>query len=369
MFYVFQYRINPTTEQEVALDFLLWQGRKVWNEALEQRITQYKEKQKTLRAPDQWPYFRDLRRSEPEVLGKLNATVMNRILRRLDKAFDAFFRRLKSKKEKPGFPHFKNRQTFTSLEFVYGNGCKIHYLADHKPWLYIMNVGIIKLVYHRPIPPEGTLKAVVVRRHANKWNISIMVQLPDVEVQRVETGFQVGIDVGLHSLLVYSDGTMIENPRWLQENLAQLRILNRKAARQLQGSNRQKQTYREIAKLHHRIACRRKDFWHKITRHIVTTYDTIAIENLRQAFMHQNKYMARSAHDAALGMFKPLLTYKAKETGARLIAVNPRNTSQLCSNCGTFVKKGLDVRVHKCPNCGIELDRDINAARNILNLA
>ena len=369
MFRNYQYRLKPTAEQEIALDFLFWQGRKVWNEALAQRIAIYEEKRGNLNAMDQWPRFRDLRSSEPDALGKLSASAMNYVLRRLDKAFNAFYRRVKEKKSKPGFPHFKNRYTFNSLEFKYGNGCKLRYDKTNNPWLYVMNVGLIKLTYHRPIPNDATAKQIVIRRHANEWDVSIMLQTPDVQNKRAFTGQDVGVDTGLLSLLAYSDGTLVDNPRWLRESLVKLRVLNRRAARQVKGSKRQKQTYAQIAKLHNHIANQRKDFWHKITRGLVVDYDLIAIEDMTYAFMNQSKHLARSSYDAALGMFKPLLAYKAEETGARLAIVNPRNTSQLCSGCGEVVGKNLKVRIHRCSNCGLTINRDVNAARNILRLA
>ena len=369
MFRNYQYRLKPTPEQEIALDFLFWQGRKVWNEALAQRIKHYEETGQSLNSIGQSSYFRDLRNSDPNNLGKLNARAMGLVLRRLDKAFDAFYRRLKAGTEKPGFPRFKNRQTFNSLTFEVGNGMSLRYGDNGKPVLCVMNAGVIQLTYHRPVPEGAVAKQVVIRRHANKWDASIMLEMPDAAVERECTGQAVGIDTGLLSLLAFSDGTLIDNPRWLRENLAKLRVLQRKAARQVKGSKRQQQTYQQIAKLHNHIHSQRKDFWHKLTRQLAVEYDLIAIEDLQYAFMNQNKHLARASHDAALGMFKPLLTYKAEETGARLVVVDPRGTSQICSECGEVVSKGLSVRVHRCPYCGLEIDRDVNAARNILQLA
>lgn len=367
----YQYRLKPTKEQEVALDFLFWQGRRVWNEALAQRIALYEEKRGNLNAIDQWAYFRDLRHANPDTLGKLNADAMGMILRRLDKAFHAFFRRVKAKKEAPGFPHFKNRQTFNSLEFRINKGASIRYDSNGAPslYLYVANMGEIKLIYHRPIPTQAVVKQVVVRRHANKWNMSLMLELPDPVAKHPHPRRAVGIDVGLTTLAVLSNGKQIENPHWLRESLEKLRVLQRKAARQVKGSKRQAETYRQIAKLHHHVSNQRKDFLHKETRSIANGYKLVGIEDLKLAFMNRSKHLSFSSYDAGLGYLRQMLEYKCPEVGGVLVAVNPKGTSQICYKCGHVEKKKLSQRVHKCSNCGVKLDRDLNAAKNVLKLA
>jgi putative transposase len=134
------------------------------------------------------------------------------------------------------------------------------------------------------------------------------------------------------------------------------------------GRNRQRKAARRVAAIHEQIANQRLDFWHKMSRSLVGNYDTTVIENLNLRFMTRNGHLALSAHDAALGTFRQLLTYKAEEAGRQLVPVNPKGTSQACSVCGVVVRKNLSVRVHRC-DCGLILDRDVNAARNILKLA
>src|SRR5207253_7252278 len=141
--------------------------------------------------------------------------------------------------------------------------------------------------------------------------------------------------------------------------------------RAVKGSHRRKDKRLLVAKLHEHIANIRRDFWHKITYWLVHTYGLIVLEDLNLSFMLRNRHLSLSAHDASLGVFQELLTYKAVEAGSHVTLVHPANTSQACSGCGEIVEKGLTVRVHQCPNpdCLLELDRDLNAARNILNLA
>jgi IS605 OrfB family transposase len=151
--------------------------------------------------------------------------------------------------------------------------------------------------------------------------------------------------------------------------LAKLRRLQRHAARQLKCSHGQRETYAQIAKLHERIANQRRDYWHKVARNLVRQHDLIALEEMPLAFMTRNQHLSLSAYDAGLNTWRQYLHYKAEEAGVKVVAVNPRNTSQACSGCGVIVAKDLSVRVHVCPECGLTLDRDVNAARNILNLA
>jgi putative transposase len=162
---------------------------------------------------------------------------------------------------------------------------------------------------------------------------------------------------------------LIENPGWLSESLAKLCRLQRHASRQAKGSHRQRKTYRQIARLHAKVANQRADYLHKVSARLVGENDLIAIENLSPGFMNHNRHLSLSSHDAGFGLFRQMLEYKAESAGIQLIAVNPSNTTQARSGCASIVPKGLSVRVHACPDCGLVLDRDVNAARNILALA
>lgn len=367
MIRTYKYRLYPTNEQARGLDFLLWQGRNLYNAALEQRITVYKERGKGLRYPQQWAHFRDLRNANPDTLGQLNATSVQQMLRRLDKAFAAFFRRLKAG-ETPGFPRFKGRYRFNSLEYRYGDGSKLRFDDQNRALFYVQNVGEVKVKYHRPLPAGAAIKHVILKRTNRKWYVCLQLKAPDLLVGK-PVGAAVGIDMGLHHLLALSDGGTVENPRWLRSSLAKLRVAQRRLARRKKGGSRRRKAAVQVARLHERIANQRRDFWHKTTRQLVNTYSVIALENLTLKFMTANHHLALSAHDAGLGQFQQLLAYKAESAGVQVVTVNPAFTSQTCSRCGVIVQKNLSVRVHHCPDCGLSLDRDVNAALNILNLA
>ena len=367
MIRTYKYRLYPTNAQDCVLRFLLQQGRLLYNAALEQRITTCKATGKSVTYTQQWAFFRDLRHANPDTLGKLNATSVQQMLRRLDKAFRAFFRRLKAG-EKPGFPRFKGHNRFKSLEYRYGDGCKLRTDERGRKLFYVQNVGEIKVKYHRRLPNNAKIKHVILKRCNNAWYVCLMLELPEPTIT-THTGAAVGIDVGLHHLLAFSDGTLVENPRWLRRSLAKLRVRQRRMARRRKGSRGWQEAVYQVARLHERIANQRRDFWHKVTHQIVDKYGLIALEDLTLKFLTANPHLALGANDAGLAEFRYLLQYKAESAGAEVVFVNPARTSQACSVCGAIVKKDLSVRLHCCPACGYTADRDVNAAQNILSLA
>ena len=368
MIRTYKYLLRPNPEQIKQLDFLLWQSRWIYNDALDQRISAYKETGKGIGYGVQWIHFRDLRRENQDTFGQVNASSLQHLLRRLDKSFTAFFRRLKAG-EKPGFPRFKGRNRFKSIEYTYGDGCKLRQNEQGRKLFYLQNVGEMRMCYHRDIPAEAEIKHAVIKLVAERWYVCLMLELPDPERRLIRTGKQVGVDIGLKILAALSTGELIENPRWLRVSVAKLRRLQRHASRQVKGSYRQRETYRQIARLHEQVANQRVDYLHKVSNRLVAENDLIAIENLSLGFMNQNEHLSFSAYDAGFGLFRQMLEFKAESAGIQVIAVNPSNTTQACSGCKIIVPKGLSVRVHVCPDCGLVLDRDVNAAWNILILA
>ena len=363
----YRYLLRPNKQQTSTLNFLLWQARIVYNTALEQRIKIYQETGKTIWSMDQWPYYRELRKASPNTIGQLNAYSMNQVLRRLDKAYQNFFRGLKTD-HKWGFPKFKNEREFNCLEYGYGNGCKLRMESRDRICFYIQNIGEIRLCYHRPIPEGSIIKRVAIKRVKDRWYIFTILDMPCL-VPEFRPPYVIGVDVGLKTLLAFSDGTLVENPHWLRQNRSALRVAHRKASRRKKGSHRRKRAYQQLSRLYGKIANRRHDYMHKITQQLVEKFTLIAIEDLPMAFMNQNKHLASASNDAGLSEFRRLLEYKAEAAGVQVIAVSPYNTSQRCSGCGELVPKDLDTRIHTCLHCGLVLDRDVNAARNILQAA
>lgn len=356
MIRTYKYRLRPTKKQAHLLARLFSQMQTVYNDALNERRVRWQGSRKSVTYVQQWNRIRDERHELPDEMGMLNATSIQQMLRRVDKAYQSLY------KGRAGHPRFKNVKRFKSVEYRHSDGCKL--TGDR---LYIQHVGRIKVILHREIPAEATIKHVIVKRSLGKWYVCLMLELPDARPVRSERP-DLGIDVGLHHLLALSDGTIIDNPRWLRQNFAALRVAQRRMARRKKGGSNWRKAARQVAVLHERVANSRREFWHQTTRRIVNDYGNIAIEDLPLAFMTRNGSLSLSAHDAALGMFRQMLVYKAEEAGTQVAAVKPARTSQVCSGCGSIVVKSLNVRAHFCPDCGLVLDRDTNAALNILAL-
>jgi putative transposase len=211
------------------------------------------------------------------------------------------------------------------------------------------------------------LKNIIVLRKPSGWYALLQIDWPEQPVEQ-SSHPPVGVDMGITHALALSDGSIFDSPQSLQASLKKLRVLQRALARKKKGGKNRRQAVQKVARLHEHIANQRADFWHKTTRRLVDSYGVMVLEDLSLEFMLQNGKLSRSAHDVGLGMFRALLDYKAIEAGVELVTVNPRNTSQTCSGCGMIVLKDLSVRIHQCPDCGLTLDRDVNAAWNVLQL-
>lgn len=364
MFRNFKYLLRPTRQQETLLDFQLWQSRLIYNAALEERIKAYQEKGITITAYEQSKRFRAMRYTHPDTVGQLNPHSINQTLRRLDKAYRTFFRQMKTG-ERFGFPEFKTRKSFRSYEYCYGYGCRLLVDPNGRARLRLQNVGSLRLCYHRSIPDNAHIKHVVIKNKNDRWWAFLMCEIPGAPCAP-HSDSAIGIDIGLRYLLTFSDGTKMDNPRWLVHSQARMRVLQRRGSRRNKGSKRRARTYRIVNKLYEKVTNQRRDHFHKITKWLVNQYGLIAIEDMPMAFMNQHAHLTYASYDASWGTFRRFLEYKAEAAGSQVIAVNPMYTSQRCSNCGDLVEKDLDTRIHDCPNCGLVLDRDVNAAINIL---
>ena len=292
-------------------------------------------------------------------ISQYSCAAEQQVLRRLDKAFNAFFSRLK-KKGKAGFPRFRSKSRFDSAEFRIGNGLTISKSGK----IRIVGIsGELRVKWHRPLPAKP--KSAVISRSNGKWYICFQVEIPDEEIQ--EPVNPVGIDVGLDRLAALSDGTTFDHPRYYKKSQAKRRRLQRALSRAKLHSKRRNKARIRLARHSASVANQRRDHAHKLTRNLIRTYDGFAFEDLQIKNMVKSN-MSKSIHDAAWGQIIAFITYKAASAGMMCVAVDPRGTSQNCSGCGCIplIKKNLSVRTHICDDCGLVLDRDVNAARNIL---
>ncbi len=359
MLKTFKYRLYPSRSQERLLEQTLETCRRWYNTCLAERKTAWEERRESVSKYDQLRKVKDLKDTHPYATN-IHSHVLQIVVQDLDKAFNAFFRRVKAG-ETPGYPRFKGHNRFDSFGFKeYGNGFKL----DGRR-LRLSGIGRVRVRWHRPI--EGAIKAVRIVRKAGEWYACFACE---IEAQPLEpTGREVGVDVGVHSLLTTSEGEQVENPKWYRAEQKKLRVLQRRVSRRkLGGSNRRK----AVAALQHRHECianRRKDFLNKLAHGLIERYDRIALEELQIVNMAQNRHLSKSILDAGWGYLKLHLAHKAEEAGRVVYWVNPAHTSKTCSQCGyVFETLTLSDRWVQC-DCGLSLDRDHNAALNILDRA
>lgn len=360
MLKAFKYRLYPTRKQTAALVSQLDGHRFLYNQALAQRKDMYEKTGKGIGYSAQaTTLLPELRKTSEQIMG-CNYSSLQQTLRRLDKAFKAFFRRVKSG-DNPGYPRFKPADRFNTINYAtLGDGCQIT-----TGRLYLQNVGHVKVKWHREI--TGTIKTLAVSRRNGKWYTSFAVEY-DVSPLSV-TGNSVGIDVGLNSFITTSDGEHIDAPKFFRVSEKKLKAAQQRLSRRKKGGNSRHEARRLVSKHHEKIANQRLDFCHKTAHALVKANDHISVENLNIQNMLKNRHLSKSIADASWGIFLSVLKSKAESAGRVYEEVNPRGTSQRCSICGEVVKKSLAVRIHNCPSCGLSLDRDVNAALNILQLA
>jgi putative transposase len=355
----YKYRLYPNKTQRQLLVNTLESCRVLYNCALEQRKTAYKQFKISLNYNTQAKELKTLKKYVSEYK-EIYSQVLQNVLLRLDDAFKKFFDRVKSG-EKPGYPRFKGRGWYDSFTYPQ-SGFSLSDNRKGNQKLRLSKIGKVTVRLHRAI--KGNIKTCMIKRELDKWHVCFACETkPEI---LPKTYKDAGIDVGIEKFAALSDGALIKNPQFLRESEAKLKYEQRKLSRKKKGSNSRKKQKHKLAKLHCKIKNRRNNFLHIESRKLVRSYDVIVFEDLRIKNMVKNHYLAKSISDASWAKFIKYVSYKAESAGKKVIFVNPRNTSQICSGCGAIVKKSLSVRVHKCPSCGLEIDRDVNAAINIL---
>lgn len=348
----FKYRLYPTRTQEQTLDRWLWLCRRLYNACLEQRQVAWQMGHRVSKF-DQMRELPVLKAELPEYRD-VDAQSLQDVIDRLDKSFQKFFKG-------GGYPKFQGRHRYESVTFKQ-TGWKV---KDGR--LHLRGCGLVKVKWSREI--EGDIKTVTVKRtKSGKWFVCFSCDNVPESVYPA-TDNKVGIDLGTMNLVTTSEGEVMGDTRFLQRKLKYLRRLNRALARKKnKRSNRRRKHVQRLARLHEKITNQRRDMHHKVSTTLVRENAVIAHEDISPQFMIHNKHLARRAADAGWSQFLTFLQSKAAQAGRKVVAVNPRGTSQVCSGCGQVVKKALHVRWHRC-ECGCSLDRDHNAAINILNRA
>ncbi len=373
----FKYRLSPTKKQEQLLFWTLARCRELYNAALAERKEAYRMAGKSISYYDQKRDLVEIKATLRPEYQDIHSQVVQDVLLRLARAFDNFFRRL-AKGDEPGYPRFHSRNRYNSFTYPQSG-----YSLTHDKRVCLSKIGSIKIKLHRKI--EGTTKTCTIKFEAGQWYAVFSCEVEQPEPwSPVES--EVGIDLGVTHFAALSDGTFIESPRYYRKAQKKLEKLQQALCRKKRGSHRREKARKAVAKAHRQIANQRRDFHHKQAKQLVKQHQTIVFEELeitnlsKRAKPKQDEngtYLPNGAAaksglntsilDAGWGQFQQIVTHKAACAGRTVLKVNPRYTSQVCSQCGTVRKKELSERWHSC-ECGCELDRDTNAAINILGV-
>jgi putative transposase len=373
----YKFRIYPTRKQIGTLEWTLRRCKELYNAALQERRDAYQLCGVSVSygmQADQLPTIKQLREEYQDI----HSQVQQDVLKRLDKAFDAFFRRVKNGEE-PGYPRFKSGDRYDSFTYPQGG----YEIIGNR--LRLSKIGHVKIKLHREI--KGKIKTCTIKREGDQWHavFSTAYELdPTITFHPSEEA--VGIDLGVKSFAVLSNGTTIENPRFYRHAEEKIKAAHQKIHRRKKGSHRRSRAKKELSRCYRKVRNQRRDFLHQQSHTLVKRYGTLVFEHLQIENMtarpepkqdENGTYVPNGAAakgglnksilDAGWGAFVTICRSKAEEAGCTVVKVAPHNTSQACSGCGRIVEKDLRVRWHACPHCGTELDRDHNAAKNILH--
>ncbi len=369
----YKYRIYPKKETEQKLYWTLTRCRELYNAALSERSDAYRMAGRSIGYYEQQNDLPEIKHEIRPEYQDIAAHVLQDVLNRLHKAFQNFFRRIKDR-QTPGYPRFQGRNRYNSFTYPDGAGWKFD-----GQYLHLTKLGKAKVKLHRPI--AGTIKTVTIKREVDQWYVSFSCEVP--ELDKLPVSYEdVGIDLGVTHLATLSNGEMIEHPRCYRRAQKTLERHQQTLSRKKRGSHRRDKARKFVAKAHRKIARQRHDYQHKASKQLIERYQLIVFEDIQTNNLTRKpkqdeagRYLPNGASakgglnksilDAGWRTFVQMCSVKAAEAGRTLIKVDPKYTSQVCSDCGQVRKKDLSERWHRC-DCGAELDRDVNAANNIL---
>jgi putative transposase len=373
--------MRPTARQHIALAACVEGHRELYNAALQERRDAWRAGRTRIVYGDQSAQLKDIRRERPDV-AVWSFSSQQATLRRLNRAFEGFFRRVKAGAT-PGYPRFKGAHRFDSVEWpTDGDGARWH---PDTARVYLQGIGQVKITAHRAV--LGRVKTIQIRREGRRW--MLILSCDDIPATPVpDTGRQAGVDVGIASFATTSDGDHIGNPRWARTAAARLGAAQHRLARAKRASNNWGCRRETVAARHRKVANSRRDFHHKTALALVQSYDLIAVEGLAIASMLRRAKpgpdpdqpgaflpngaaaksgLNRSIADAGWGQFVSILRAKAEDAGRTMIEVDPRHTSDRCEACGHTAKENrITQAAFTCRKCGHQAHADQHAARNIL---
>ena len=344
----YKFRLYPKNIQEQEMQKHLLIEKNLWNMLLEANKKKYDETKKFLT------------KNEMQAMVK-NSGLYSQVAQTLSHRLqNALWRMVKLRKQgkECGYPRFKSIDRMKSLNYPQ-SGFKLDRKLKATPF------GEINIKQHRRI--EGMIKTLTLKREpTGKWFAVLCVEQKEKE-SKLNHGKQIGIDLGLKTFAAISNGEVINNPRHLKQHEENLATLQRELSKKKKGSNNRKKAKLKVARFHEKVSNTRADFLHKTSTLLVNGYSLIALEKLASQKMAERNF-GKTINDAGWNMFADMISYKAEEAGCKIVFVNPKNTTQECSNCGKIVHKELWERIHSCV-CGLSIDRDLNASINILDKA
>jgi putative transposase len=373
--------LRLTKLQQATIDLWLELCRRQYNYRLAERFNWWKQNRCDINAcplichlpelkenPDFYSQKRDLGNSKKlfTEYKNLPSHTLQDVIARVEKAFDRWLSG-DSYGKRSGKPRFKGQGRLRSIEFP--DPIKPEHIQGR--FIQLPKIGKVKLILHRPLPDGFKVKTAAIIKKVSGYYITLSLQdssVPALPLDDPEMGNTIGIDMGLKSFLVTDSGEEIAIPRHYRKSEKHLKRLQRSLSRKKKGSNRRKKAIKRVSKTHLKVSNQRKDFHYKTARKLLQQGRHVVYEKLNIKGIARTS-MAKSTHDAGWGQFLRILSIKAERAGLLAIAVNPNGTSQNCSGCGTRVAKTLSDRLHVCPECGLTLDRDHNAAINIKHLA
>ena len=363
MLKAYKYRIYPTKTQEVLLTKHFGCARYIYNYGLERKIKFYSETKKSVSRFTIQADLPKLKKSEDtKWLSEVNAQMLQQSLIHLDMAFTRFFQ------EKKGFPKFKSKHD-QHQSFSTPQDTKVNFDTD-KVFIPKFREGI-KCKFSRKF--KGKIKtSTVSRTPTGKYFISILVETEDTIPNKapIDENKAVGVDLGIKTFATLSDGTVIQNPKYLKKALKKLKRLQRSVSRKKKGSNSRKKAVKLLARQYEKVTNKRKDFLHKTTKYLIDHYDTICLETLSASNMVKNHRLAQAIQDIGIYTFNAYMDYKAEWYGKNIIRIGRFEPSSKMCACG-YVYRGLKLsdRVWTCPSCGSVNQRDLLAANNIKKFA
>ncbi len=364
----YKFRAYPTALLEYRMENWIYILCNLYNHALEERKRAWKEEGKTITYSDQQNALPKLKKKEP-ALKLVHSQVLQDCLRRVDNAFQKFFRKeaqYPKKKKLSKYNSFTFPQVWMKQKDRFVEVIRLERKNSRFAYLHLSKLGKLKIRLHREIDWTKARTVTIKREPSGKWYVFITVEAELDQILREAQEKAVGIDLGVKNLATTSEGEFIEHPKFLQRLEKRLKREQKKLSRKEKGSNNWEKQRKRVAKIHEKIRNARTDFLHKLSRYLVESYDHISFENLNIRGLVQSSSLAKLILDAGWGTLITFTTYKAVMAGARVVRVDPSYTTQDCSVCGFRIPKTLSERLHECPDCGAVMDRDYNASVNIL---